>query len=220
MSRYSMRKIVICSRCKKNVEVTLNYVNKFKYCSRRCYYLSRRGKPTWNAGLTKETDKRIVKMGWSQGLTKETDLRVKKMSISKLGKSVENISKANIRRLLNGTFKVRGYFFSQKNNKKFGYRSSWELLAMKIFEQLSTVVKYDYEVLSISYIDEKGQKRYTVPDFIVYYSDGSKEIIEVKPQFKIECNLDNTKLKLEAMSKFAKNNNYTFSVWTEKELNI
>ncbi len=35
---------------------------KRKFCTRACYYRSLMGKPTWNAGLTKEDDPRIAKL--------------------------------------------------------------------------------------------------------------------------------------------------------------
>ncbi len=57
------------------------------YCSRKC-----NNAPSWNKGLTKETDERVFKSAinmkgkvgchpaWNKGLTKEIDIRIKKIS--------------------------------------------------------------------------------------------------------------------------------------------
>jgi len=41
-----------CLTCKKEFKVSIYYVNKGggKYCSRKCYGISKLGKPTWNKG--------------------------------------------------------------------------------------------------------------------------------------------------------------------------
>ena len=118
------------------------------------------------------------------------------------------------------SYGISGKYMSTKNKKIFYYRSSYELIAMQIFEQMSNILKYEYETLSIPYEDKKGFIHNTIPDFVVYYTDGSKEIIEVKPEFKIKKDVDNTVLKLDVMKKYAKENGYAFSILTEKELNL
>ena len=139
-------------------------------------------------------------------------------------KSKEDIhkifSEATTKKYLEGNFKYKGYFFSQKNNKNIGYRSSYELLAFQMLEKDLNVLKYDYEKMMIQYTDKNGQIRNTVPDLFVYFNDDSKSIIEIKPQFKIDKDLDNTKSKLKATEEFAKSHDYNFLVWTEKELKL
>ena len=131
-----------------------------------------------------------------------------------------NHSLATVRTMQTKNYKYKGFFYSAKNNKMFGYRSSWELIAMRFFETMSSVLKYEYEVLSIPYLDKKGKLRRTIPDFVVYYTDGQKQIIEVKPLFMIKKDLQNTRRKLAATEKFAKKNGMTYAVWTERELHI
>lgn len=142
----------------------------------------------------------------------------KTKSHAEIKKIREQMSKKKVKFYNRGNFKYTGYFYSFKNHKKFGYRSSWELSAMKIFEQIDEIIKYEYETLSISYIDELGDKRITVPDFLVYYKSGQRQLIEVKPSFKIIKDLDHTKSKIKAMKSYAKKNKMTFRVLTEKEL--
>jgi hypothetical protein len=113
-----------------------------------------------------------------------------------------------------------GWFWSDKNQKNMFYRSSYELIAMKFFETMSSVFRYEYETLSIPYIDKNNKPRRTIPDFLVYYTDGTKQIIEIKPLFKIKNNLFNTVQKMEVTKEFAKQNNMSYAVWTEKELGL
>ena len=147
----------------------------------------------------------------------ENKIKLKK---NKTKEHKEHTSNSITRYFLTGNFKFKGYFFSNKNNKNIGYRSSYELLAFQMLEKDPSVLKYDYESLSIQYTDKNGQIRNTIPDLFVHLTDNTKQIIEVKPQFKIDKNLDNTREKLEAMLEFAKHNNYKFSILTEKELHI
>ena len=48
-----------CKVCSKIFYIQVNTVNRGFYCSRKCYKISKKGKPTWNKGLTKEIDKRL-----------------------------------------------------------------------------------------------------------------------------------------------------------------
>jgi len=109
-----------------------------------------------------------------------------------------------------------GWYFSKKNNKEVHYRSSYELKAYEILEK-KNIIKYEVEPIRIPYL-YKEIIHNTVPDILVYHKDGSKELIEVKARWNLEQ--DNTKIKLEAMEKYSKENNMKFSVWTENELGI
>jgi len=108
-----------------------------------------------------------------------------------------------------------GYFFSKKNNKDIHYRSSYELLAYELLEQMSKVKYYDTEPFAIQYQYE-GIDRRTIPDILITYTDETKELIEVKPEYMMD-NLQ-TKAKLQAMASFAKDNDWKFDVWTERTL--
>ncbi len=54
--------------------------------------------------------------------------------------------------------------------------------------------------------------------YLITYIDDSKELVEVKPEYKLEE--DKTKHKLEAMQNWADDNNIPFNIWAEKELRI
>ena len=118
---------------------------------------------------------------------------------------------------LRGGFNYKGgYFYSKKNDKNLWYRSPEELIAYQILESLVNVVKYEVEVVRIPYFWNGGVHRYIV-DLLVYYDDGSKQLIEIKMKWAIEKD-ERTKLKIEAGKEYAEQNGMRFSVWTEEEL--
>lgn len=133
----------------------------------------------------------------------------------------ENRSKAVTQAYLDGKFDghhaVSGHFFSEKNNKEVHYRSSYELVAYEILEQLSVVRSYEVEPFGIQY-EYRKSKHYTIPDILVTYMDGSKELIEVKPSFKLRRTKERAKLR--AMKEHAESEGWDFSVWTEGELGL
>jgi len=80
-----------------------------------------------------------------------------------------------------GTQNKKGTYVSVKNTKEHFFKSSWEEAAMKFLDASPTVEGWEYESLKIPYY-YNNNKRWHVPDFIVYFTDGSKEIWEVKPE--------------------------------------
>ena len=136
----------------------------------------------------------------------------------------ENQSKIMSEKYINGFFNYRtgnknsGHFFSTKNNKELYYRSSFELAAYKILEQLSKVYSYEAEPFAIPYTFEGINRRY-IPDILVTYTDDTKELIEVKPEYLVKD--EKVQLKNEAAEIYCKENNIDkFSIWTEKEIFI
>jgi hypothetical protein len=107
-----------------------------------------------------------------------------------------------------------GHFWSAKNGKRFYHRSSYELLAFQWLEKDVTVVSYRYEPFSIPYTDTKGTERLYVPDILVTYRDGRRELIEVGWDVTSETK----RLKFEAGRLWCQQNGATFVVWAEKEL--
>ncbi len=110
-----------------------------------------------------------------------------------------------------------GFFFSAKNGRDMHYRSSYELLAYEILEQLSKVECYKNEPFHIPY-RFNGIIRNTVPDILVTYTDGTKELIEIKASYAIQN--EKTNAKFWAMNDYAVTQGWDFNVWTEKELGL
>jgi hypothetical protein len=111
----------------------------------------------------------------------------------------------------------RGQFYSIKNNRYLHYRSSWELQAYQIFEQINKIVTYEPEPFLIEYISIDNKQRNYIPDVLITYDDLSKELIEIKP--KCFLSEPTNVLKFAAGKKFAEQNNMKFIIYTEENLN-
>ena len=133
-------------------------------------------------------------------------------------------SNSAIKRIQDGLFNPsfgrklfkHGHFFSIKNNKLLYYRSSLELLTYQLLESLSKVVKYEVEVIKVSYKQYDNSIHNYIVDLLVYYNDGNRDLIEVKGTWDLED--DNVIRKLEAGKNFAEENNMGFKIITEKDL--
>lgn len=115
------------------------------------------------------------------------------------------------------TYRGHGsYFFSHKSNKTFYCRSTYELKAAQILEQMDDVGYYSHEAIDIPYTDEEGHPHRYIPDFWVFYFGGRMEIIEVSSDWQLK----EKAIKLEAGRQWCKEVGCDFSVWTEANLGI
>ena len=113
---------------------------------------------------------------------------------------------------------VKGKFFSTKNGKDVPYRSTFgELTYIKWLERNPEVSSYEYEPVRISYFFE-GQKHITIPDFLVHYTDGHTELVEVKMEWKVQ-NIQE-QLKIEAVKRYAMEHNWIFRLVLGKDLDL
>lgn len=138
--------------------------------------------------------------------------------------------------------------FTPKNPEKYAgdptnimFRSSWEIVAMKFFDQSDAVLKWGSEEVKIPYLKpviDPVTGRGTVkvanyfPDFIIVYKDKNgniqKEILEIKPlkeslTEKAKTAYDKMALavnfaKWKAAEQFAKQHGMKFRVITEATL--
>jgi hypothetical protein len=111
-----------------------------------------------------------------------------------------------------------GKFYSDKNKQFLYYRSSYELVAFKMFEQMENIRCYEPEPFLIYYVGDDSKEHIYIPDILITYKDKTKEIIEVKPERRLKeaSNI----LKFEAGKKYAIDHNMKYRVITEKTLNI
>ena len=107
-------------------------------------------------------------------------------------------------------------FYSEKNCGLLHYRSSYELQAYKLLEQMMNVEKYLVENIRIKYMSPDGRSHYTIPDLLVTFVDRLQAIIEVKPQFKMQW--DNEIIKFDAIIDYAQKEGMLFFIWTEQQL--
>lgn len=128
----------------------------------------------------------------------------------------ETNSKLVTQKYIDGDFNFKGgHFFSQKNGRMLHYRSSYELIAYRILEQNEKVMKYEVESFHIDYRYGNSFHRY-IPDILVTYKNGVKELIEVMSEWQFG---EARKIaKLSRAHSYCVFNEMTFSVWTEKDL--
>lgn len=99
------------------------------------------------------------------------------------------------------------------------YRSSWELKMYKWCDNSDIVEYWGTEVVHIIYWDSLQQKeRRYYPDIFIYFTDGRKAVVEIKPA--AQCKLQNNIDKWSAAKRYCEKINAEFIIMTEKELGI
>jgi hypothetical protein len=132
----------------------------------------------------------------------------------------EKISKATIKQYQNGfepkLHHVNGWHFSPKAGKIF-FRSSYEKKAYIKLDENEKVKTYKTEFVSTEYYNPEKQinSSYLI-DLLIEYTDGSKKLVEVKPEKWLDDDL--ISLKIEAGKHKAEELGISFEVWTEMDL--
>jgi len=117
--------------------------------------------------------------------------------------------------------KRRNYKLLEYTSVKAGLcklRSGWEREYLEWLDNNPDAVTVEYEKLYILYTSNlrtKRQRRY-YPDFVVTWSDGRTEIIEVKPFKRITGQI--VRKKAAAAKAWAAQNGMTYKFMTEKDL--
>jgi hypothetical protein len=117
------------------------------------------------------------------------------------------------------TFKdcLKGHYYSAKNNAELYYQSSYELRAYQKLEDDFTVKSYQRCDFSVPYIYENENHRY-LPDILVEYHVGYKEVIEIKPSPLV--NYPKNIAKRQALQRYCEANGLLCSTWTEQDLEL
>lgn len=156
-----------------------------------------RGKPSGRKGThhTEEVKRKISKALKGRKKEPRTFEHCKKLSISNKGKKRTSIQREKMSQSQILAYKegrhpgnrvgISGDFYSKKNKKKLHYRSLLEKGWYQVLEKLSKVEWYEVESLSIPYLWEGFVHRY-LPDLLVKYTDGTMELIEIKPEYQWE----------------------------------
>jgi hypothetical protein len=112
-----------------------------------------------------------------------------------------------------GVFKhshIRGYFTSEKCQSEIYYSSSYELRCLYLLENDLNVASFRR---AETFIDSNNKSRN--PDIYVVYTDGTVEILEVKPDKRFQKEAD-VKKQIDETAKFAASKGIKFSVWSER----
>jgi len=132
----------------------------------------------------------------------------------------EKISKAVVKQYQNGfepkLHHVSGWHISPKAGKVF-FRSSYEKKAFIKLDCDELVENYEAEAVATEYFNTEKQiiSSYLI-DLLVKYTDGSKRLVEVKPEKWLKDNI--VALKIEAGKNKAKQMGVSFEIWTEMNL--
>jgi len=114
---------------------------------------------------------------------------------------------------------ISGRFMSTKTHEEMFYRSSWELAAMKWLDLNEEVSSYQYESIRIPYYSIESSRqnlRHYIPDFLIEFTSGEKELWELKPK-KLSDN-EKTKAKIVAANDYCKALGITFKLLHKSHL--
>jgi hypothetical protein len=145
-------------------------------------------------------------------LTAYTDDRVKRNS--------EKVSDAISQKIVDGLWTHTGFKTEWYVSKKAGrifLRSSYESVFARQLDNDNDVVTFTSEPLKIPYTHDERRKNY-IPDFLVEYRDGKKEIIEVKPCTLVSS--DEVSVKTSAAIKFCNDLGISYRIVTEADLGL
>ncbi len=205
----------IFKRTKGHKEKISRALKGKKKSKKHCENMSKSGK---GKKLSKEHKRNIGIASKGRIVIKET-----REKISKANKGKKRTKEFCLKQSKNATIQTikRGYhwskhyyqgsFFSKKNNKDVRYKSGFEYGFYKVLELLDCVVKYDVECLYIQY-QLMGKTKHYVPDVLIHYKDGTKQLVEVKGLKEVKTKINQAKFK--AAKKYCKKNNLEFKVWT------
>jgi TnsA endonuclease-like protein len=112
----------------------------------------------------------------------------------------------------------RGDHISTKTGQVCRYRSGWELAYLQYLDAEPTVLTYVYEPFKIPYVSNKktGKVRGYIPDVLVTRTDGSRQLVEIKPARKVMH--VTVQKKLKAAQQWCTEHQITLEVLTEHEL--
>jgi len=106
----------------------------------------------------------------------------------------------------------RGEYKAIKCPKTCRYKSSYELTIMQDLDASDAVASWNYECVSIRYIDETEHKtRRYVPDFLITLKSGKIIMLEAKP-FKLSTH-PRVMCKTKAGVAYCKEMNITYIMW-------
>lgn len=105
-----------------------------------------------------------------------------------------------------------GKYASTKMNKIFGFRSGWEETVYELLDTDIEVVGFEAEPFEIDYIYQGKAHKY-IPDILVWFSNGSRELWEIKPSSQTSLGVNQA--KWDAAKKACAVRNWKFVTVTE-----
>ncbi|GAB3261466.1 TnsA endonuclease N-terminal domain-containing protein [Chitinimonas naiadis] len=112
---------------------------------------------------------------------------------------------------------VRGKFPSRKCRRMVHYEGLLELDAIYLFEISPLIASYREQPITIRYLDDGRQRRYT-PDFEVTLVDARSVMVEIKPQRSLDR--PEVAAKLEAVTRYFDQMGTSFAVLDDRILRL
>lgn len=182
--------ILTCEGC--GVDFTKSFIKRHaRFCSKTCALSNTR----WNRDGVDKSDPQYIK-------------------------TVEKMSNIVADKIVAGEWPTKtvyenGWHSSPKCGRQY-YRSSYERRYFLMLDADQTVLSYESEPFKIPYRFDGSTKNYT-PDVLVEYVDGSRALVEVKPE--VLTREAKNLAKAEAAQRWCKANDVRFLTATEGELN-
>lgn len=110
---------------------------------------------------------------------------------------------------------ISGYHKSQKLGSTIKFMSLYEKRAFDILDAMPAVDKYIVQPFAIPYY-LNGIRHNYMPDILIYYHDGTKKLIEIKPKSRLSS--ETVQLKIDAAKEYCLIKGITFEIWTEDNL--
>lgn len=131
----------------------------------------------------------------------------------------EKISNTRSKNWIDGKYNTKknkiyknGYYFSIKLNRNIFYRSSWEEKFIIYLDTNMAVLTFQEEPFRIKYYYNTQNRNY-IPDFLIEYKNGNKEVVEIKPKCFLKSEINICKFKYARI--YCHNNNMKFKVLTQ-----
>jgi hypothetical protein len=107
----------------------------------------------------------------------------------------------------------QGDYLSTKTGKSIHYRSGLEKKYYELLDQDDDVVAFYTEIMRVPYYF-KGEMKTYLPDLIIQFVDGHKEVWEIKPSSMTTLAINEAKWAYAV--KYCEDRGIKFSIWTEK----
>jgi hypothetical protein len=113
-----------------------------------------------------------------------------------------------------GTLKI------SKCEKVIEYRSGWEKEVAELLDADPLVLKIEYESIVIPYVTNKRTRkvRKYFPDFLVTFTDGSRLVLEVKRDDKLNSKLVTTKKEAAVSYLRSQTPPIEYKIWIRKDI--
>jgi hypothetical protein len=225
-----------CKECNK--DFTVKYIHRDKlFCSRSCATIHQ-NKIMYSNNDVRNKISQTKKQQYASGEvihpfigkthSKETKNKLSEIKITEgkwkgennpayggQSKEVrEKMSKTRAERIQSGEIKLsKGEcVFFQKANKEVFARSSWEKDYIEKIDEDQNIISAIFEPFVLPYYYDQG--RNYIPDILIIYKDGTKKLVEIKPSYFLDAEIN--KCKFAAAQKYCKEKGMIFEVWTEK----